>query len=51
MEIGEWVTTISNFGFPIALTIYLFIHFEKKLDKLENSINRLTKVIKEFTKD
>lgn len=51
MEVAEWVTTIGNFGFPIALTIYLFIRFEKKLDKLETSINRLTRVIKELKKD
>lgn len=41
-----WVSIIGNFGFPIAITIYLFIRFEKKIDKLEKLILELSSVIK-----
>lgn len=41
-----WITVIGNFGFPIAITIYLFIRFEKKIEKLEVVIIELSNVIK-----
>lgn len=30
---------ISNYGFPVVLAGYLLMRFEKKIDKLERSIN------------
>lgn len=36
-----WVSLIGNAGFPIAITIYLFIRFEKKMEDLEAAIMRL----------
>ncbi|WP_084157986.1 YvrJ family protein [Bacillus manliponensis] len=42
---------MGNFGFPIAITVYLFVRFEKKLDKLEAVIIQLSDVIKETRKD
>lgn len=39
------VAVISNLGFPIAVTIYLFIRFEKKIETLELAINKLTHVL------
>lgn len=47
-HIPVWVSIVGNFGFPIAITIYLFIRFEKKLDKLESVIMQLAEVIKSF---
>ncbi|WP_347835916.1 YvrJ family protein [Gracilibacillus sp. JCM 18860] len=41
---------LSNFGFPIAITIYLFTRFEKKLENLEEVIIRLSEAIKGGTK-
>ena len=41
-----WITAIGNFGFPVAMTIYLFIRFEKKIEGLELVIIDLSKVIK-----
>ncbi len=38
-----WVSLLGNFGFPIAITIYLFLRFEKKFEKLENVILDLSK--------
>lgn len=48
---SEWVMIIGNFGFPIAITMYLFIRFEKKIENLEMSINQLSDVIKDFRRD
>lgn len=48
---SEWIMIIGNFGFPIAITIYLFIRFEKKIENLELSINHLSEVIKDFRRD
>lgn len=33
--IQMWVHLIGNSGFPIAITIYLFMRFEKKIENLE----------------
>ncbi|MFK5709618.1 MULTISPECIES: YvrJ family protein [Lysinibacillus] len=51
IEPSEWLTIIGNFGFPIAITIYLFIRFEKKIENLELSINQLSEVIKDLRRD
>ncbi|WP_375200840.1 YvrJ family protein [Bacillus sp. RS11] len=45
-DIPMWITLTGNFGFPIAITVYLFVRFEKKLDKLELVILQLSEVIK-----
>ncbi|MCR6546415.1 YvrJ family protein [Dehalobacterium formicoaceticum] len=45
----ELITIISNVGFPIAISAYLLIRIEKKLDTLSESIAELAKVI-EFLK-
>ncbi|MGE7983690.1 YvrJ family protein [Solibacillus sp. NPDC093137] len=50
-EPTDWVMIIGNFGFPIAITMYLFIRFEKKIEKLELSISKLSDVIREFRRD
>ncbi|MEW4226417.1 YvrJ family protein [Rossellomorea marisflavi] len=47
VDVSEWVIILGNFGFPIAITIYLFIRFEKKIDKLELVITELGKIIKD----
>lgn len=51
VEPTEWIMVIGNFGFPIAITMYLFIRFEKKIENLELSISKLSEVIKEFRRD
>ncbi|MEX3625339.1 YvrJ family protein [Viridibacillus arvi] len=50
-EPSEWIMIIGNFGFPIAITVYLFIRFEKKIENLEVSINHLSEVIKDLRRD
>jgi len=32
---------IGNFGFPIALAVYLLVRFEAKIDGLKHAINHL----------
>lgn len=45
VDLPDWVPLVGNFGFPIAITIYLFIRFEGKIGELEKVINNLSKVI------
>lgn len=36
---------IENLGFPIVLSMYLLIRFEKKIDSLNQTINTLNETI------
>ncbi|MCM3174585.1 YvrJ family protein [Paenibacillus sp. MER 99-2] len=37
----DFATLIANLGFPISITLYLLIRFEKKLSDLSEAINGL----------
>lgn len=50
LNTSEIITIIGNFGFPIAITVYLFIRFEKKIENLEKSILILSTVINDLEK-
>lgn len=50
MDMPQWIVIISNFGFPIAITVYLFLRFERKLDNLEQVISDLSHGIKNLKK-
>ncbi len=41
----EIYSGIANLGFPIALSIYLLVRIEGKLNQLSESIAELSKVI------
>lgn len=41
----ELVKLISTVGFPISVSVYLLVRFEKKLDNLNKSISDLTAAI------
>lgn len=41
----EIVALISNMGFPIAISLYLLIRIEGKLESLTISINNLSQTI------
>jgi len=43
--VEEVLSQISNLGFPIAVSIYLLVRFENKIESLTISINELTRVI------
>lgn len=39
---NEFMTSIiSNFGFPIAITLYLLVRFEKRISNLEKKLSEL----------
>jgi len=40
-ENGIWFTLLGNFGFPIAVSTYLLVKFEKKLDHLTTVVQEL----------
>ncbi|TDT62414.1 YvrJ family protein [Fonticella tunisiensis] len=41
----ELLGQVSNIGFPIALSIYLLVRLEGKLERLSESIIELSKTI------
>ena len=43
---ADLLTTIGNVGFPIAVSVYLLVRFEGKLEALTLSINDLSITIK-----
>ncbi|MBD8026793.1 YvrJ family protein [Ureibacillus sp. Re31] len=42
LDEGQLINLISNIGFPIAVSIYLLLRFEKKIEGLEQTIQKLT---------
>jgi len=44
---AELVNLISNVGFPIAMCFYLMLRFEKTLKKNTDSVEELTRYLKE----
>lgn len=40
-------TAVGNFGFPIVITAYLLMRFEKKIESLNETIQELTQYIRE----
>ena len=43
----ELFNLVGNLGFPIAVTLYLLIRIEGKLELLTQSINQLSKTLME----
>lgn len=39
------VAAIANLGFPIAISIFLLVRIESKMEKLTESINELSNAI------
>jgi hypothetical protein len=42
---SDLLTMIGNVGFPIAVSVYLLVRIEGKLEVLSTSINNLSNVI------
>lgn len=42
----DFINVISNIGFPMAISLYLLIRIEGKLENLTLSINDLSQTIK-----
>jgi hypothetical protein len=55
MDNSQWTTLltnyVSNLGFSIVLAAYLLIRFEKKIEVLNNSIQELTRIIRDGGKN
>lgn len=45
MNYMDVVTLVGNLGFPIAITLYVLVRLESKMEKLNESINKLANVI------
>lgn len=52
MRIEDIVFLAANFGFPVAMCFillrYILQSIGEKFDKLDNSLNRLTKLLREM---
>ncbi|EFM40086.1 YvrJ family protein [Peptostreptococcaceae bacterium AS15] len=42
---NEVVSLIGNVGFPMAITLYVLIRLESKMEKLSDSMNKLANAI------
>ena len=40
------ISSISNVGFPVVLSVFLLLRFEKKIDELTEAINELVVKLK-----
>lgn len=47
-EMQSWATLISNLGFPVVISIYLLVRFERKIETLESTIQTLAEVIRQI---
>lgn len=45
MHMEELVVLIGNFGFPVAVSMYLLIRLEGKLETLTESIHSLSEAL------
>lgn len=50
MELKQVGEIITNYGFPIFLSIYLLVRTEKKLENLTSAINNLNLTIQKQEK-
>ncbi|MCI5642787.1 MAG: YvrJ family protein [Peptoniphilus sp.] len=46
----DLLTSISNIGFPIAISCYLLVRLEKKMEELKEVIVKLSNAIEMFSK-
>jgi hypothetical protein len=51
VDLPIWIGILGNFGFPIAISIYLLVRFEKKIENLEEVILELSNAIKRYKGD
>jgi hypothetical protein len=48
---GDLVNLIGNLGFPIAVSVYLLVRVESKMENLTCSINNLSSAINDMLKN
>jgi len=44
----DWVNLLQNLGFPIAVTFYLLMRIEAKLEQLASSIVHLDQTLRKW---
>lgn len=47
ITVTEWLQVANNVGFPMMMTIYLLLRFEKRIEGLENVMKQLEERFKE----
>lgn len=47
-NIEDIINLLGNFGFPIVISLYLLIRLETKMEKLDDTIGTLAKVIEKL---
>lgn len=50
LTMPNWVLILGNFGFPVMITIYLLLRFEKKMESLTIVIEKLLEATSESRK-
>ena len=51
MSLEQLYSMIEGLGFPVFLSIYLLLRFEKKIDSLNGTIEKLNKSISKLIED
>jgi hypothetical protein len=49
MKMEMWLPLISEYGFPVMITLYLLYRIEAKLDLLNESVTELARVFQGTT--
>lgn len=44
-DVSIWADLLKSVGFPIAIAVYLLFRFEKKIDGLTKSIEKLEGIV------
>jgi YvrJ protein family len=44
-NLSDWITLLRDVGFPIVISVYLLLRFEKKIDNLSATIKELKQAI------
>lgn len=47
-DLAQFVHLLGNFGFPVAVSVYLLFRFEKRFDELESAIDELSEDTKKL---
>jgi hypothetical protein len=42
----DFVQLVSNYGFPIAVSLYLLVKQQKKLEEVQTLLTRITEILK-----
>ncbi|UUZ82883.1 YvrJ family protein [Paenibacillus sp. P26] len=48
LDAGQMIGLITDIGFPIAVTMFLLLNVQKRLDRLDQTITELIKKIQDL---